>query len=305
MPVGTAENAEGPDSYCLRSTAIPKAPENLGIESHWCLTDSRWSYLRRRHPLFGRTSINYTLNQHGYRCPEFFGERISDPSLFRVAVIGGSETFGIGLPNTNVYASLLADKLEEYVGKKVAVWNLGLPNASSDYIARILNPAINSLSPHFVFLNFPEQLGYREYCTDNNEFFFCEPGNLSRRRKVNFFLNPEAARIDKAHQKLETRYQNIANYFNNYCFSEFLCSHHSINWLFSGPCPQSHGISTSSFQQDKQLQKVITQCMTSGSGAPEQLLARDYIHPGALAHERYANLIFEQFVALYGSESVH
>ncbi len=296
-----AEQPESSDFYCLRSTAIPKAPERLGIEQHWCLTDSKKAYKRRRHPSFESTSITYALNRHGYRCPEFDTASTADPSCFRLVVIGGSETFGIGLPISNVYVSLLASRIEEYIGKKVTVWNLGLPMAGSDYIARMLHPVIKKLSPDFLLLNFPEQLGYREYCNDNNEMFFCEPGALSHRRKIYRFLDPEAARVDRAHVKLESSYQNIANFYNNYCFCEFLCDNHSLNWLFSGPSVESLGMNANSFRQEKRVSNGIYQCIKTSGGTEEQLFARDYIHPGILAHQRYSELVFERFTAGYSS----
>lgn len=239
--------------YGLRQNAMPRAPERLNIDKQWCLTDSKKASRKRPHPLLSKTSINYTLNSLGYRCPEFRRSIINDPANFNLVVIGGSETFGVGLPDSNLYVNLLAAKLEEFTGKSVVAWNLGLPIAGSSYMARMLHPVFTILSPDFLFLNFPQQSGYREYFNDDDDVFFCEPGGLRHRRKIRRFWDPEAFRVDRAHLRLASDFNNIASYYSDYYFCEYFCEHHAVDWLYSAPDIGSDTVAANSFTPGKRV----------------------------------------------------
>ncbi|MCB1687675.1 MAG: hypothetical protein KDI33_04290 [Halioglobus sp.] len=297
----SAENTRPSKVYGLRHNTIPHAPRRLPIAKRWCLTDSRKAYRRRPHPLFGKRSIYYATNRLGYRCPGFDKDIVDDPAWFNLVVVGGSETFGVGLPLTDLYVNLLAARLEHYTGKKVAAWNLGLPMASSSHLARMLQPVITRLAPDFLFLNFPEQLGYREYFNDDDEIFFCEPGGAEHRRKISRFWDPEGLRVDRAHLGLESEFNNTVNFYNNYYYCEYLCEHHAIDWLYSAPDIGSNDSGANGFLKGKRLEKVISQFIAAGDDAGHLHLARDFIHPGVIPHQRYADAIFDRYVAQYGA----
>jgi hypothetical protein len=52
-------------------------------------------------------TVQYTLNSHGYRCPEF--DTIDWQNT--IVTLGCSHTFGIGVDDSEIYARLLQDKL--------------------------------------------------------------------------------------------------------------------------------------------------------------------------------------------------
>ncbi|CAA0119044.1 Uncharacterised protein [Halioglobus japonicus] len=298
-----AERAMPSKVYGLRHYVFPRAPERLDIAKRWCLTDSRKAYRRRPHPLFGRWSIKYTLNHLGYRCAEFDQDIIADPSCFKLVVIGGSETFGVGLPADKLYVNLLATRLEHFTGKKVIAWNIGLPMAGSSFISRMLYPIIELLSPDFLFLNFPAHSGYREYFNDDEEIFFCEPGGLAQRRTISRFWDPEASRVDRAHLSLESDFNNTVSFYNDYCYCEFLCDYHGIDWLYSAPDIGGDTAAAVSFTPRKRVASRIHQFMQAGvyGESDEDLLARDFIHPGILPNQRFADAVLDAYVAGYSS----
>ncbi len=299
--VRAVEDTQSSIASGLRQDAIPRAPERLAIEKRWCLTDSKKAYRRRRHSLLNKTSINYALNSLGYRCRDFESQIINDPDHFQLVVLGGSETFGVGLPEDRLYINLLASRLAELTGKMVNAWNLALPMAGSSYIARMLNPVLTVLSPDFLFLNFPELAGYREYFNDDDEVLFCEPGALPHRRKISRFWDPEAARMDRAHLTLASDFNDTANFYNNYYYCEFLCEHHRVNWLYSAPYHGNDALGANSFSEHRRVASVINQVTQECDATEELLLARDFIHPGILPHRLFSDAVFERYLTQYGS----
>mgnify|MGYP003672639889 CR=1 FL=1 len=267
------------------------------------MTDSRKASRKRPHPLFGKRSITYALNRAGYRCPDFDRNIVADPSCFKLVVIGGSETFGVGLPADKLYVNLLASHLEDVLGKRVIAWNLGLPLAGSGFIARMLYPVIHMLSPDFLFLNFPEHSGYREYFNDNDEIFFCEPQGIAHRRKVSRFWDPEASRVDRAHLALASDFNNTMNYWNDYYYCEFLCEYHGIDWRYSAPDIPGVSPGAENTAAHRRVACDIQQFMQSSAHGESQeyLLARDFIHPGVLPNQAYADAVFEAYNARLGA----
>ena len=290
--------------YGLRHDTFPCAPERLDIHRHWCLTDSRKACRKRPHPLFGKRSVTYALNRAGYRCPDFDRNLVADPSCFKLVVLGGSETFGVGLPADKLYVNLLASRLERVLGKQVVAWNLGLPLAGSGFIARMLYPVIHMLSPDFLFLNFPECSGYREYFNDNDEIFFCEPEGIAHRRKISRLWDPEASRVDRAHLALASSFNNAMNFWNDYYYCEFLCHYHGIDWLYSVPDIAAVGPGAESAAAHRRVACVIHQFMQpqAQGEAEEYLLARDFIHPGMLPHQAFADAIYDAYEARGAAE---
>ena len=80
------------------------------------------------------------INQWGYRGPEWDaplqdddGNYVKDESVFRVAIIGDSMTYGICVPYEDIYSKLLEDKLREDfqrrgIDKKPVVMNFAVQN---------------------------------------------------------------------------------------------------------------------------------------------------------------------------------
>lgn len=83
--------------------------------------------------------ITYNLNSYGFRTPEFVETK-------NFVVLGCSFTFGIGLPEEEIWPSLLSNRLN------LKNWNLGSPGASSDSCYRLARYFIPMLRPEFVVM---------------------------------------------------------------------------------------------------------------------------------------------------------
>ena len=91
----------------------------------------------------------YTVNTHGYRCPEFSPLPSGGKNI---VILGCSHTFGEGLDIEDVWAS----KLEKLFNKKnLRFWNLGQPGASPDKVVRILYGCEKVLFPKIIIVCWP------------------------------------------------------------------------------------------------------------------------------------------------------
>lgn len=91
----------------------------------------------------------YSVNSHGYRCPEF--TPLPDGGK-NVVVLGCSHTFGEGLNESEVWVSQLEKLLNN---KQLRFWNLGQPGASVDKCIRILYGSERVLFPKIIIVCWP------------------------------------------------------------------------------------------------------------------------------------------------------
>jgi len=88
------------------------------------------------------TPVTYTFNSHGFRCEEF----TDDPSIM---FLGCSFTFGLGVPNENIWPTLVAQNL----GLKSV--NLGQAGGSHDAAFRLCHRWIEQIKPKICILLSP------------------------------------------------------------------------------------------------------------------------------------------------------
>lgn len=77
------------------------------------------------HPLetkYERTEIS--INALGFRGPEFPAEK--PPGVFRVVILGGSNTFGMSVSDGDTYPARIQARLEALGHRDVEVWNAGM-----------------------------------------------------------------------------------------------------------------------------------------------------------------------------------
>jgi hypothetical protein len=76
------------------------------------------------------SGIDIQLNSHGFRGDEFSKEK--DDNTIRIFAVGGSTTYGFGVPNESSYPFLLQKKINSLnLEKKVEVINAGVAGAWS------------------------------------------------------------------------------------------------------------------------------------------------------------------------------
>jgi len=101
----------------------------------------------------------YTLNSHGYRCPEW--TPMPDGKK-NVVVLGCSHTFGQGLNDDEHWVHFLS----QHNTDRLRYWNLGQPGASGDKIVRILYGSEKIIDPKIIIVCWPHW-SRRERLSDN------------------------------------------------------------------------------------------------------------------------------------------
>lgn len=115
--------------------------------------------------------ITYKINSNGYRTGEF--SEISNDDI-NVLVVGCSYSFGIGLPEKDLYhthiGNFLSGQFQQAQGfppKSAKIWNVSVPGYSNDAITRLLYRFIPIINPSFVIVQWT--MPYRrEYVEENN-----------------------------------------------------------------------------------------------------------------------------------------
>ena len=246
--------------------------ENCGKTLYWLGYDSYSHYQERGgHPIYGEKDITYTLNSHGYRCPDF--DVTAD---IKVLTMGCSLVLGKGLKQEELFHEIVCERLRNETGKSVVNWNLGSGGASNDFISRLLFLAYPILKPDLVIVNFTEP-SRREYFTNTGECVKYVPGN-----KVEWF---EGA-LREAHillDKLLSHDQDIVQLFHNYKSVEALLR--DTDWFFSAFAGCI-------------LPEVIEHVSQKNFVGQFDIIdtSRDCVHPGAKSHQIVADAYWQRMV---------
>jgi len=126
--------------------------------------------------------IEYKLNSHGYRCPEW---KPFPTGKKNVVIVGCSHTFGQG----NKEDQHWVHHLSQHNTSRLRYWNLGQPGASGDKVVRILYGCEKMIFPNIIIICWPawsrreklddyaknitsddEMLKYENEHTDKNNF---------------------------------------------------------------------------------------------------------------------------------------
>jgi lysophospholipase L1-like esterase len=100
-----------------------------------------------------RLPFTMTVNPEGFRGPVL--PRVPPPAALRVAAVGDSATFGWGVGDDETYPALLATKLaRSFPGRRVEVWNAGIPGFSTFQGSRLLEREVLARRPSYVVLSF-------------------------------------------------------------------------------------------------------------------------------------------------------
>jgi hypothetical protein len=249
----------------------------------WIATDTRESYLKHGgHPLYGELCIDYDFNSFGYRSPEF-----NVTSDIRIIAIGCSHVMGVGLPREALFHELFAERLRSTLSREVVLWNLGLPGAANDYIARTLHLAIPYLDPHVVLVNFTHA-NRREYLSTSRTWMPYCPGHAPR--------DLVAREIKRHFEALSSPFDDDLNLFRNYKAIESLLS--SRMWLYSTTShPDADAdpfhMNFARLRHHVDLERYV--------GPLRRIdLARDWSHFGPVSHETLAGSYWSRFCALDG-----
>lgn len=118
---------------------------------------------RREKNLYDENSFSYDLNEEYFRCDDF--EYLKNSPNPKLVVFGCSFTFGIGLPEEEIWPTVLAKKLSEQCGETVEIVNLSIPGGSHRHID-ILSNYIDMFDPTYLCVLMPPE--HRGIVIDDN-----------------------------------------------------------------------------------------------------------------------------------------
>jgi len=154
------------DKYSMIYTDSPLLYYNLANKSikYWISGDTKQNYLQNlqtRYSLMEKNgwvnkTFTYSINNQGFRSGEF---KDNTDIMF----LGCSMTFGVGLPEENTWAYLVAEKMQ------TSFVNLAIPGGSLKTIFRMLYGWADKLNPTIVIILCPPE-ARTEVMTSQREF---------------------------------------------------------------------------------------------------------------------------------------
>ena len=150
--------------------------------------------------------ITYNLNNYGFRTSEF-----AETENF--IALGCSFTFGVGLPEEEIWTSLLSNQLN------LPNWNLGVPGSSSDTSYRLAKYFIPMLRPKFVVMLEPPSNRF-EVCYGKSPNIFT--GTQDYEKDDRYFLKTWFFYDENSYLRAEKNKQAIAYLCNRYN-TDFYC----------------------------------------------------------------------------------
>ncbi len=100
-------------------------------------------------PDYPHTEFN--INSLGFRKPEFKAQKL--PGVYRIAVVGDSAAFGLGVDDDSTFPVFLQKILREKPGgKNIEVINLGIPSYTSDQMKNLIKREVFDYSPDMIII---------------------------------------------------------------------------------------------------------------------------------------------------------
>jgi hypothetical protein len=217
--------------------------------------------------------VHHSLNSHGFRSQEF-----SDRGQYHVLAVGCSYAFGWCLPQEHIWLEIFCDLLSA-PGKKVIRWNLSLPGASNDYIARTLMAVVPKLRPDLVLVSF-SQPARTEYWLSYDEVLSIRPTKVF---PANW--SPLQRRITKKFNSLQNEWNDQSRLYNTYRLVESFLGLSSIHWLYTFACVQQEPFIAAHLDRERFVGDIFRKVD----------LADDARHPGVESNRRLAHLTWEAF----------
>jgi hypothetical protein len=139
----------------------PKLSKNRSESSQWNSSDNEDNYLKtkesrrknRQHEhTYKPTDFYYDVNKNGFRCDDF---ETMDFSKKSIIYLGCSHTFGVGLPEEEVWTYKVHKMTEEWQKTTYNYINLGSSGVGPDFYLHLI-PYFKKLNPAYVFSYTPE-----------------------------------------------------------------------------------------------------------------------------------------------------
>lgn len=233
-------------------------------------------YSDKELPKFEHTGLDSTLfsvNSHGYRCPEFPIKSLEGGK--NVVVLGCSHTFGTGSKDNELWVNMFKDRLSNNM---LRFWNLGQPGASGDLITRILYASEKILFPDIILVCWP---------------------NITRRERLD---DPEPINLTSNDEQLkfETDNTDKNNLLKNVFLVEKFAEHRNAK-VFHCFAEEAQDIENANVYKSETLRNCWPPYDKPNDAEPERelvskpSLARDGLHYGVEHHERFAKQLHKAF----------
>ena len=165
----------GANADYFRNTCPVIASKNnpdLGSKSRslrvrWYPADSEENYVAEGNA-YTIEDVDYDINSHGFRCEEF--SNINESGNKKLIVFGCSNTLGIGMPETETWASMLQSKISNRINEKIDLINLGIPGGSADDVIRLVSMIENKFDVDYVCMYTPPR--FRKTLIDSDRRIF-------------------------------------------------------------------------------------------------------------------------------------
>lgn len=237
--------------------------EFVKAELQWMCSDTEenWKNLCH-HAIYSPGSINYRLNDYGYRCDDF---NIDPNSKIRFLFNGCSNTCGIGLPLQETWTYKLYQRINITYGFNAPYWNLAHGGRSFDYIVRSLYLAVPLLQPTIVFLLIPPVVRFEH------------PTNSGVNDIGTWSMNHDI--LLRTFTEEQFRY----NFAKNIRFVELLAERYNFELFWS----TWNTLPTTDFSNAIGSRQWKTNFIHDRK-------ARDGIHSGAEANAKFADMLFSE-----------
>jgi hypothetical protein len=128
--------------------------------------------------------MEYRFNSSGYRNNANFGPK--SPDTYRIVMVGTSVAAGFRVPQEQTLGALLPADLSRRTGRRVEVYNQGLPLQTTNSIARHLNDAIAASPDMILWIVSPLDISYSSMVErrDGANSRIPQAGNLSSIKAV-------------------------------------------------------------------------------------------------------------------------
>lgn len=200
--------------------------------------------------------IKYTFNEYGFRSDPFYERKD-----INVLALGCSMTVGVGVDQHENWPNQLKQKIQEWSGYGVSMWNMATSGASTDYVTRMAYKVHGALAPDIIVVNWPP-ITRLELPTDHE-------GKVTQ-GSIHMPLFPERL-VDEDYL--------VYNYNKNLAFLRAMLKARKTAFYWN---PVVH-----SSVQHQMMDENPFQADTTG---------RDGQHPGPEWHERVAGYYFKQML---------
>lgn len=243
---------------------------------NWFGGETEEEYNKNGNKEYGPLDVLYEINEYGYRTSKETNDFLNENL---VACFGCSNTFGSGLPWSEMWSTRLNDKL----GSSWCVKNYGVCGASMDTISRLIYNYTISHKPKIICCFFPEIFRMELFSND----------------KISNFTPVYGKHQSK---KIYENYINIINedfgvymFVKNFKFIETICKLHDIKLYWST-------WSKTIFHFDNEMTKIFLnengiKVVEHDTHFCNQPKARDNGHFGREVNEKLAQGFYEKIIS--------